>query len=206
MIYRESDFVEIKKIVYGSKRKLYYDFNSISKEELRYIADNISILGIYLSYLELNNIEYKVSVRPDNKFYFNKCFIHNCRGVDYPFIVLEKEGLFACHGCNYSGHIVDFIAGEYNLTKEETLKIIYSYINKTYDSLSDDEKELYDKVFYRYDLKNEYIEKSSEKTKSLKDKIKKYAELRDEIDYIQISERLSCSKEFVERTLKKVNN
>lgn len=203
MIYRESYFVEVKKIVYGPKRKIYYDFNSISKEELRYIADNVSILGIYLSYLELNNIEYKISVRPDNKFYFNKCFIHNCRGVDYPFIVLEKEGLFACHGCNYSGHIVDFIAETYELTKEETLKIIYSYINKTYDSLSDDEKKVYDKVFYKYDLKDEYIEKSKNKKQALIERIKKYAELRDEIDYIQISERLACSKEFVERTLKK---
>lgn len=203
MIYRESDFVQVKKIVYGSKRKLYYDFNSISREELRSIADNISMLGLYLSYLELNNIEYKVSVRPDNKFYFNKCFIHNCRGVDYPFIILEKEGLFACHGCNYSGHIVDFIAEVYELTKEETLKIIYSYINKTYDLLSDEEKELYDKVFYRYDLKDKYIEKSSEKKQYLKDRIRKYVELRDEIDYIQIADRLSCSKEFVERTLRK---
>ena len=34
------------------------------------------MLGLYLSYLEINGIDYKVQCRPNNKFYINKCFVH----------------------------------------------------------------------------------------------------------------------------------
>lgn len=52
-----------------------YEYADISLEQMNYINGNISMLGLYLSYLELNNIEYKVDCRPNNKFYINKCFM-----------------------------------------------------------------------------------------------------------------------------------
>ena len=203
MIHRESYFTNIKNIIYGVRRKIYYDFCSISCEELEYISDNISMLGLYLSYLEYNKIDYKISVRPNKKYHFNKCFVHNCRGVDYPFIILEKEGLFACHGCNYSGHIVDFIAGEYDLSKDETLKIIYSFINKEYESLNEEEKELYNKIFYKYELKDYYNQKSEEKSKYINERILRYAELNQDKDISCIAKRLAYTEDIVKRVLKR---
>lgn len=45
-----------------------YEYADISLEQINYINENISMLGLYLSYLELNGIEYKVNCRPKINF------------------------------------------------------------------------------------------------------------------------------------------
>lgn len=65
---------------------------------MKYIGENVSMLWLYLSYLELNKIGYKVNCRPNNIFYIKKCFIHNSLGKDYPFSISENDGLFVVDG------------------------------------------------------------------------------------------------------------
>ena len=112
----------------------------IDYDELTYISKNISMLGLYLSYLELNGIEYEIDCRPNNKFCINKCFVHRSLGKDYPFTIIENDGLFACRGCHQGGHIIDFIGEAYNIETDKILKILFSYINGTYDKLSEEDK------------------------------------------------------------------
>lgn len=177
-----------------------YEYADISLEQMNYINENISMLGLYLSYLELNRIEYKINCRPNNKFYINKCFVHKSLGEDYPFSIIENDGLFVCRGCWKGGHIIDFVGKIYNLQSEEILKILFSYINGTYSELTEKEKNIYDKLFYRYHLKDKYISISKEKTQNLDNRIKRYIETsRKEINYFNIAKRLGCSSNYIRK-------
>jgi len=179
-----------------------YEYADISLEQMNYINENISMLGLYLSYLELNGIEYKVSCRPNNKFYINKCFVHKSLGEDYPFTIIESDGLFACRGCWKGGHIVDFIGEVYDLSLDEILNILLSHINGTYNKLSDTEKNIYDKLFYRYYLKDKYICISKEKTQILNNRIKRYiTNSKKEINCFNVARRLGCSSEYVKKII-----
>ena len=158
------------------------------------------MLGLYLSYLELNGIEYKVNCRPNNKFYINKCFVHRSYGDDYPISIIESDGLFLCHACYEGGHIIDFVGHAYNLNSDQILKILFSYINGNYNELSNPEKNIYDKLFYKYTLKDKYIDISKEKTQNLDNRIKRYlANSKKEINYSDIAKRLGCSSSYVKR-------
>ena len=193
---RESEISNIKVALLFSD----YEYSDISLEQMNYINENISMLGLYLSYLELNGIEYKVSCRPRNKFYINNCFVHKSNGNDYPFTIIESDGLFVCRGCWQGGHIIDFVGKIYNLQLEEILKILFSYINGTYSELTEKEKNIYDKLFYRYYLKDKYLSISKEKTQNLDNRIKRYIESSEkEIDYFKLAQRLGCSIEYVKR-------
>lgn len=177
-----------------------YEYADISLEQMNYISENISMLGLYLSYLELNGIEYKVSCRPNNKFYINKCFVHKSLGEDYPFSIIDNDGLFVCRGCWKGGHIIDFVGKIYNLQSEEILKILFSYINVTYSELTEKEKNIYDKLFYRYYLKDKYICISKEKTQILDNRIKRYiTNSKKEINCFNVARRLGCSSEYVKK-------
>lgn len=182
-----------------------YEYADISLEQMNYINENISMLGLYLSYLELNGIEDKVNCRPRNKFYINKCFVHKSLGEDYPFAIIESDGLFACRGCWKGGHIVDFIGEVYNLDLDKILKILLSHINGTYDKLSETEKIIYDKLFYRYYLKDKYISISKEKTQNLDNRIKRYiTNSKKEIYYFNIAKRLGCSDSYIRRFIENI--
>ena len=106
----------------------YYDYKDVDFDVLTYISKNISMLGLYLSYLEFNGIDYIIQCRPNNKFCVNKCFIHKSLGKDYPFTIIEKEGLFVCRGCYQSGHIVDFVGEAYNIETDKILRILFDFI------------------------------------------------------------------------------
>lgn len=201
----ESEFSNIKKVL-AHPRLFYYDYESISFDVIKHISQNISMLGLYLSYLELNGIEYKVDCRPNNKFYINKCFKHKSWGNDYPFTIIESDGLFACRGCNQSGHIIDFVGQAYKLSADEILKILFSYINGTYDELSDTEKNIYNQLFYSYNLKDKYLALSKEKKQNLDNRIKRYIESsKKEINYFKVAKRLECSSEYVKRFIETQN-
>lgn len=177
-----------------------YEYADISLEQINYINENISMLGLYLSYLELNGIEYKVSCRPRNKFYINNCFVHRSYGNDYPFEIIESEGLFVCRGCCKGGHIVDFVGEVYDLSLDKILNILFSHINGTYNKLSNKEKNIYNKLFYKYYLKDKYLSISKEKKENLDNRIKRYIESSEkEIDHFKLAQRLGCSIEYVER-------
>lgn len=204
MIY-ESNFSDIKRNI-KYPQAYYYEYENISIDIINYISKNISMLGLYLSYLELNEIEYQVDCRPNNKFYINKCFIHKSRGNDYPFTIIESDGLFACRGCNKGGHIIDFVGEAYELSSDEIIKILFSYINGTYDELSNTEKSIYKKLFYRYDLQDKYLSISKEKQQNLDNRIKRYIESsKKEINYFKIAQRLGCSIEYVKRFVETKN-
>lgn len=201
MIYKKK-FSDIKIEMITS----YYEYESINFEQITYISKNISMLGLYLSYLELNGIEYQVDCRPNNKFYIDKCFVHKSWENDYPFTIIESDGLFACRGCWKGGHIIDFVGEAYELSSDEILKILFSYINRTYEELSDTEKSIYNKLFYRYDLKDKYLSLSKEKQQNLDNRIKRYIESsKKEINYFKIAQRLGCSSEYVKRFIETQN-
>ena len=175
-----------------------YEYADISLEQINYINENISMLGLYLSYLELNGIEYKVSCRPRNKFYINNCFVHRSYGNDYPFEIIESEGLFVCRGCWKGGHIVDFVCEVYDLSLDKILKILFSYINGTYNELTETEKNIYNQLFYKYSLKDKYISISKEKKRVLDEKINMYINrMQGDIDYQKISKKLCISISYV---------
>jgi len=202
---REGEFSGIKRTL---KQPIsnFYDYKSISYDVIQYISENISMLGLYLSYLELNQIEYKVDCRPDSKFYINKCFIHRCLGVDYPVSIIDKDGLFVCRGCNRGGHIIDFVSEVYKLKSDQILKILFSHISGTYDELSDSEKNIYDQLFYKYYLKDKYISISKDKKQNLDNRIKRYIESsKREINYFKVAQRLSCSREYIKRYIETKN-
>lgn len=196
---KEGNFSNIELTIKAPKA-FYYDYQDVIFEDIKLISENISMLGLYLSYLELNGIDYKIKCRPNNKFYINKCFVHRSLGEDYPISIIDNKGLFVCRGCNQGGHIIDFIGEAYRLQPAEILKILFSYINGTYEELSEKEKITYDRIFYRYDLKDKYISISKEKTQKLNNKIKRYLEnTKKEIDCFEISKRLGCSSEYIRR-------
>lgn len=202
---KEREISDIK-LILMFPTSFYYEYENISLEQLNYISENISMLGLYLSYLELNGIEYKINCRPNNKFYVNKCFVHKSVGDDYPFEIIEIDGLFTCRGCWKGGHIIDFVGEVYRLELDEILKILYSYINGTYEELSETEKDIYEKIFYKYYLKDKYISISKEKTQNLNNRIKKYIETSGkEIDYFNIAKRLGCSSNYIKRYIETKN-
>ena len=175
-----------------------YEYADISLEQINYINENISMLGLYLSYLELNGIEYKVSCRPRNKFYINNCFVHRSYGNDYPFEIIESEGLFVCRGCCKGGHIVDFVGEVYDLSLDKILNILFSHINGTYNELTETEKNIYNQLFYKYSLKDKYISISKEKKRVLDEKINMYINrMQGDIDYQKISKKLCISISYV---------
>ena len=175
-----------------------YEYADISLEQINYINENISMLGLYLSYLELNGIEYKVSCRPRNKFYINNCFVHRSYGNDYPFEIIESEGLFVCRGCCKGGHIVDFVGEVYDLSLDKILNILFSHINGTYNELTETEKNIYNQLFYKYSLKDKYISISKEKKHILDEKINMYINrMQGDIDYQKISKKLCISISYV---------
>lgn len=195
----ENEFSNIK-LTLESPKTFYYEYENISFDVINYISKNISLLGLYLSYLELNKIEYKVDCRPNNKFYINKCFVHKSLREDYPFSIIDNDGLFVCRGCWKGGHIIDFVGKIYNLQSEEILKILFSYINGTYSELTEKEKNIYDKLFYRYYLKDKYICISKEKTQILDNRIKRYiTNSKKEINCFNVARRLGCSSEYVKK-------
>jgi len=195
----ERNFLDIK-LSMEHPRVFDYDYEKVSYDELIYISKHISMLGLYLSYLELNGIEYEVQCRPNNKFCINKCFVHRSLGKDFPLTIIENEGLFVCRGCCQGGHIIDFVGAAYNIEEDKILKILFSYINGTYDKLSEQEREIYNKLFYRYDLKDKYISISKEKTQKLDSRIERYVKnSKKEIKHLEIAKRLSCSSEYVKR-------
>lgn len=175
-----------------------YEYADISLEQINYINENISMLGLYLSYLELNGIEYKVSCRPRNKFYINNCFVHRSYGNDYPFEIIESEGLFVCRGCCKGGHIVDFVGEVYDLSLDKILNILFSHINGTYNELTETEKNIYNQLFYKYSLKDKYISISKEKNRVLDEKINMYINrMQGDIDYQKISKKLCISISYI---------
>jgi len=208
---RENKFSNIK-LTLELPKTFYYEYENISFDVINYISKNISMLGLYLSYLELNKIEYKVDCRPNNKFYINKCFIHKSLGEDYPFSIIDNDGLFVCRGCYKGGHIIDFVGKIYNLESEEILKILFSYINGTYNKLSEKEKNIYDKLFYKYYLKDMYISLSKQKKQNLDSRIERYiANSKKEINCLNVAKSLGCSSEYVKKyienqTMQEVRN
>lgn len=168
---------------------------------LNYIGSNISMLGIYLSYLEVQGIKYKVKCRPNNKFYINKCYKHSISSNDYSFIILENKGQFLCRGCGEGGSIIHFIMSVYNIDFSNALEIIKSFISKNIENLSPENKRIYKQLFDSYNLKEEYIKISREKTLYLEKRIieyLKYLELKNKpIDIDKVAKRLCCSKKYV---------
>ena len=67
MICFDNEFKYLTYEILDYTEELDYDL-------LNYIASNISMLGMYLSYLETQGIKYKVECKPNNKFYINKSF------------------------------------------------------------------------------------------------------------------------------------
>ena len=55
---RESEISDIV-LTIENPQVFYYDYENVDYDELIYISKNISMLGLYLSYLELNGIEYE---------------------------------------------------------------------------------------------------------------------------------------------------
>lgn len=168
---------------------------------LEYINSKVSMLGIYLSYLESQGIEYKVECRPNNKFYINTCSFHNNLNEDYSLIILEDKGLFLCHRCGNGGSIINFIMEVYKIELSDAVEIINCFINQNFDKLSIENKKIYNQLFCSYDLKDEYIKISAYKTEYLNNRINNYLNylesLNKEVNIDKVSKRLSCSKKYV---------
>ena len=86
----------------------------------------------------------------------------------------------------------------YNLQSEEILKILFSYINGTYNELTETEENIYNQLFYKYSLKDKYISISKEKNRVLDEKINMYINrMQGDIDYQKISKKLCISISYV---------
>lgn len=86
------------------------------------------------------------------------------------------------------------------------MNILFSHINGTYNKLSNKEKNIYNKLFYKYYLKDKYLSISKEKKENLDNRIKRYIESsKKEINYFKIAQRLGCSIEYVKRFIETQN-
>ncbi len=193
MICFDNEFKYLTYEILDYTEELDYDL-------LNYIASNISMLGMYLSYLETQGIKYKVECKPNNKFYINKCYYHT-PGNDYPFVILDNKGQFICHACGTAGSIIHFIMEIYKIDFNNALEIIKSFISKTKENLSIENQNIYKELFEFYNLKDEYINISKEKTIYLEKRIityLKYLESKNKpIDIEKIAKKMCCSKKYV---------
>lgn len=169
------------------------------------IKNTISILRMCLSYLEAKNIKYKVDVRPDYKFYIT-CPLHN--NEDTSLMIREQDNEWFCYGCHNGGNIIDFVKELYGLENNDSklFRVLESRLDDTYDSLSEEEKIMYDELFGTYSDPNKdiYYLESERKTTELNSKIRKYIDTQEGIelvDYEKVARKLSCSKEFVKKEL-----
>ena len=174
-------------------------------EHFEEIKNTISILRMCLSYLEARNIKYRVDVRPDYKFYIT-CPLHN--NEDVSLMIREQDNEWFCYGCHNGGNIIDFIKELYGLEKDDSklFSVLNSRLDESYDSLSEEEKKMYDELFGTYSDPNKdiYYLESEKKTTELKNKIRKYVDCLDgvgNVDFEKVARKLSCSKELVKKEL-----
>lgn len=169
------------------------------------INNTTSLLRICLSYLESKNIKYKIEIRPEYKFYIT-CPLHN--NSDTSLMIREQDNQWFCYGCHNGGNIIDFIKELYNLDKDDPklFRILECRINEEYESLTEEEKIMYDELFGTYSDPNKdiYYLESERKTKELNHKIRKYVDSLEEvgpIDFDKVARKLSCSKAYVKKEL-----
>lgn len=171
---------------------------------------NLSILRMYISICESNQINKKIKARVNNNFYCD-CIFHNA--TDLPLRIAEDLKAYACYGCGCSGTIVTLISKIYNIPKEESIELLHGYINNETNGLNKRQLNILKQIFQYYDSPTveKLFEESQKKTELLNKRIKKY--IKDKDCYLgdeeKIANRLCCSKKYVKKFIpntKKLDN
>ena len=165
---------------------------------------NLSILRIYYSICESNNLKKKIKARINNNYYCD-CVFH--RADDLPLRIVEEKKYWGCYGCGYSGSIITLISKFYGISIEESLELLHSYLTNKTDELNEKQINILKEMFRYYNSSDidEIIKESRRKTEFLDKRIRKY--IKDNNIYLneeeKISNRLCCSKKYVKKIISK---
>lgn len=161
---------------------------------------------MYLSYLESQQIQYRVDCRPNYRFYVT-CGIHN-NSKDTSLTIAELDNIWFCYGCHHGGRIIDLIVDVYDLEYDQrniALKVLTSFLDSDTSSLNEKERKMYDELFGTYYTpdKDMYFIESELKTERLNNNINTYCQRikKSEKDIIpsQIAKKVCCSEDYVKR-------
>ena len=164
---------------------------------------NLSILRIYYSICESNNLKKKIKARINNNYYCD-CVFH--RADDLPLRIVEEKKCWGCYGCGYSGSIITLISKFYDISIEESLELLYSYLTNEIAELNEKQMDILKEMFQYYNspsIDKLFLE-SQRKTKLLDERIKRYIKTKNFcLEEDKIADRLCCSKKYVKKIIHK---
>lgn len=170
---------------------------------LNILMSDLSILKIWISLLGENTI---IKTRSNNTFY-SDCFMH--RASDIPVCIKEQEKSFFCYGCGWGGTIVTLVSKYFNIEIENTVNILYSYINNDLDSLDKEQLEIVKTIFKNYDspFADKYFNYSKKKSIILNSRIDNYIENYGySADIVKkMTKRLCCSRKYIENRISELS-
>ena len=187
----------------------YWDRDREHIKKFGIINNKISLLKLYLSYLESNKKEYQVNVRPNQRFYVT-CGLHNTQ--DLSLTISESDKIWVCYGCGCGGSIIDFVMRAYDINIdniEKALNVLMCFCNNTPNELLPEEKKIYDElfIFYNDPDKEKYFLESMKKTEKINTRINNYCNFLEQqnrtINCRQIANRLCCSTGYVTEIIRK---
>ncbi len=190
------EFLDIKFSKNPDKYFKYYD---------EIMNSNLSILRIYYSICESNNLKKKIKARINNNYYCNCAFCFH-RASHLPLRIVEEKKYWGCYECGYSGSIFTLISKFYDISTEESLELLHSYLTNEISELNKKQMHILKEMFQYYNspsIDKLFLE-SQRKTRLLNKRIKRYIKTKNFcLEEDKIADRLCCSKKYVKKFIHK---
>ncbi len=171
------EFLDIKFSKNPDKYFKYYD---------EIMNSNLSILRIYYSICESNNLKKKIKARinNNNNNYYCNCVFCNPelhRASHLPLRIVEEKKYWGCYGCGYSGSIFTLISKFYDISIEESLELLHSYLTNEIAELNKKQMKILKEMFQYYNSPSidKLLLESQRKTKLLDERINRYIKTKN---------------------------
>jgi len=189
--------------LYEEYKSYKYDMDTIIENEDSY-DKAVEIMNSDLSILKMwiGLYGHDITIKPRaNNIYYCKCHLHN---DDVLAVCLdENKKAFFCYGCCKGVTIIDLIAKEFNISLDESIKILYTYISNDISVLNKKELEISHHIFKNYNSSEaeKYYKISEDKTNRLNNRIENYKKQYGDSPKIErkMCKRLCCSKKHIHK-------
>lgn len=163
------------------------------------LASDISILRVYVSLYGSEAIK----PRPSHNYYCKSPLLGMNSNEGYKLRLYDDNKAFFCSKTGCRGTIVSFIQHALRLSQADAINVLYSYVSKSTDNLSEKGIMIYNKIFGNYDSKEikDLIEKSEVKEKNLETKIENHLKRQGTSKVVmeKAARKFCCSIKRVEK-------